>query len=109
MSGRFANRSSVVLSHEKPRERGEQTPPSIEFPCDYAIRIVGHNDVDFDRDMLEIVERFSPNLDRSKVSHRDSKSARYRSLHVTIWATGEAQLNALFEALKATGRVQMVL
>lgn len=115
MSGRFDNRSSVVLSHEKSqgggdvKGTGEQAPPRIEFPCDYAIRIVGNNDVAFDRDMLEIVERFSPNLDRSKVSHRDSKNARYRSLNVTIRATGEQQINALFEALKATGRVQMVL
>ncbi|GHC18928.1 UPF0250 protein [Kushneria pakistanensis] len=95
--------SSPVDSNKTPEA------PKIEFPCDYAIKIVGNNDVDFDRDMLDIVEDFSPELDRSRVTHRDSRNGKYRSLHVTIYATGEKQLNDLFLALKATGRVQMVL
>ncbi|MFC0267892.1 HP0495 family protein [Kushneria aurantia] len=109
MSARAPQRSSIVVQQENEQGAEGQEAPVIEFPCDYAIRIVGNNDVEFERDMLDIVERFSPELDRSRVTHRDSRSGKYRSLHVTLWATGEAQLNELFEALKATGRVQMVL
>lgn len=108
MSRSSAKKPAVVLPQTT---AGTDTPPApkIEFPCDYAIKIVGNNDVEFDREMLDIVETFSPGLDRSKVTHRDSRNGKYRSLHVTIRATGEEQLNDLFVALKATGRVQMVL
>ncbi|RKR06404.1 hypothetical protein C7446_1347 [Kushneria sinocarnis] len=87
---------------------GEQAP-RIEFPCYYTIRIVGNNAVDFETSMLDVVERFDPEVDRGAVTHHDSRSGKYRSLHVTLYTTGEQQLKALFDELKATGMVQMVL
>ena len=39
----------------------------------------------------------------------DSRNGRFQSLRVTITATGNDQLQALFASLKATGRVHMVL
>ncbi|WP_457808177.1 HP0495 family protein [Kushneria sp. EE4] len=108
MSRPSSQKPAAILSSPGD-DKKTQEAPKIEFPCDYGIKIVGNNDVEFDRDMLDIVERFSPELDRSRVTHRDSRNGKYRSLHVTIYATGEEQLNELFVALKATGRVQMVL
>lgn len=108
MSRPSSQKPAAILSSPGDGNKTQETP-QIEFPCDYAIKIVGNNDVEFDHDMLDIVERFSPELDRSKVTHRDSRNGKYRALHVTIHATGEEQLNELFLALKATGRVQMVL
>ncbi|OHV13048.1 YbeD family protein [Kushneria phosphatilytica] len=87
----------------------DEQAPKIEFPCHYTIRIVGNNAVDFDTTMLDVVERFDPQLDRDTVKHHDSRNGKYRSLHVTLYTTGEEQLKALFNELKATGMVQMVL
>ncbi|ANF57879.1 HP0495 family protein [Halotalea alkalilenta] len=88
---------------------GGQPAPKIEFPTDYSLKIVGDSDEGFCDDMLDIVERFDPTLDRSRASHQDSRNGRFRSLRVTITATGQAQLSALFSALKASGRVHMVI
>ena len=46
---------------------------------------------------------------RERTTERFSANGRFMSLTVTIVATGPAQLQALFEELKATGRVHMVL
>lgn len=40
---------------------------------------------------------------------KTSRNGKYMSVTVVIHATGEPQLQALFEDLKASGRIQMVL
>ncbi len=84
--------------------------PKIEFPCaDYPIKVVGNNADDFYAFVVETVQQFDPELDLQKVSVQDSRNGRFRSVRLKITATGEAQLQALFEALKASGRIHMVL
>jgi len=88
---------------------GDQPAPKIEFPTEYPIKIVGDKDDNFCKDMLDIVQKHDAKIDREKVSYQDSRNGRFRSLRVTIWATGEDQLKSLFHELKATGRVHMVI
>ena len=84
--------------------------PKIEFPCaDYPIKVVGNNDNDFYGFVVETVKGFDPGLDLEKVSVQDSRNGRFRSVRLKIKATGEEQLQDLFAALKASGRVHMVL
>ncbi|WP_189443068.1 HP0495 family protein [Salinicola rhizosphaerae] len=83
--------------------------PKIEFPCDYSIRIVGDAADDFVEAVSDVVERHAPGFDRASVKLSDSRNGRFQSLRVMVHATGEAQLDALFQDLKATGRVHMVL
>ena len=87
----------------------ESDPARIEFPCDYPIKVVGHAAPDFRDIVLDVMEQHAPGLDHSRISERQSRNGRFTSLTVTIVATGEPQLKAIFEALKNTGRVQMVL
>lgn len=88
---------------------GGQPAPKIEFPTPYSLKIVGDKDESFCKDMLDVVAHFDPELDRENISYQDSRNGRFRSLRVTITATGEDQLKALFLALKETGRVHMVI
>lgn len=83
--------------------------PKIEFPCDYPIKIVGRTTADYQERVLEIVRIHAPDLDERRVTVRASSNGNYTALTVTIIATGEAQLAAIFEDLKASGRVEMVL
>ena len=83
--------------------------PKIEFPCEYPIKVVGLSAPDYQQLVLDIVQVHAPDLDFSRVSARVSRNGKYCSVTVTIIATGEAQLAAIFEDLKATGRVNMVL
>lgn len=87
----------------------EQAPPKIEFPCDYPIKVVGDAAPDFKDFVIRTVEEHAPGLDTSKITLNSSKNGRFISVRMTIVATGEEQLKALFEDLKASGRVHMVL
>ena len=83
--------------------------PRIEFPCDYPVKIIGDVAADFRAVVEAIVERHAGGFARELTTERLSANGRFMSLTVTIVATGPVQLQAMFEELKATGRVHMVL
>ena len=83
--------------------------PRIAFPCDYPVNIVGDAAADFRAVVEAVVERHAGAYARELTTERFSANGRFVSLTVTIVATGPVQLQALFEELKATGRVHMVL
>lgn len=87
----------------------ETEAPKIEFPCAYPIKVMGDNGPDFRDLVVQVMSEFCGPVDDKDVSVRLSRTGKYSSVAVTITATGERQLQAIFEALKATGRVQMVL
>ena len=98
-----------------PDDKDHKTPspetdaPKIEFPCAYPIKVVGDNGDDFRDMVMRVMSEFCGPVDDRDVSVRKSRTGKFSSVTVTITATGEKQLQAIFEALKATGRVQMVL
>ena len=83
--------------------------PRIEFPCDYPVKVMGENADDFVAVVVEIGQRHAPEVTHERVRVRESGRGRWASVTLTIRATGEAQLAALFEDLKASGRVRLVL
>lgn len=87
----------------------EPQAPKIEFPCDYSIKVIGHAAPDFKQFVIDVVRCHAPELNEDTVSLNDSRNGRFTSVRLTIVATGEPQLKALFEELKASGRVEMVL
>lgn len=87
----------------------DQEAPKIEFPCEYPIKVMGPAAPDYQQFVIEIVQKHAPELDPEKVELKPSRNGNYYSLRFTITATGERQLKAIFEELKATGRVTMVL
>ena len=86
-----------------------QDPPKIEFPCDYPVKVMGENQDDFVDLVVAVARRHAPELAADKVRTRMSRTERWVSVTMVIVATGEPQLQALFDDLKATGRIQMVL
>ncbi|MGC3871932.1 HP0495 family protein [Halomonas sp. GXIMD04776] len=91
------------------RTETPQSPPKIVFPCDYSLKIVGDASPDFQAVVVETIKVHAPAFDENAMSAVDSRNGRFQSLRVTITATGNDQLQALFASLKATGRVHMVL
>lgn len=87
----------------------DQERPRIEFPCDYPVKVMGENAEDFVSLVLEIGQRHAPEITHEQVSVRESGRGRWVSVTLMIRATGEAQLAALFEDLKDSGRVRLVL
>ena len=86
----------------------EQEAPKIEFPCDYPIRIIGKATADFEEFVKQVVKNHAADFD-GKTEEKNSRNGKFTSIMVTIRATGEPQLKALYEELKASGRVQMVI
>jgi putative lipoic acid-binding regulatory protein len=87
----------------------DQAPPKIEFPCAYPIKVVGDAAPDFREFVIETVQIHAPGLDIETITINESRNGRFVSVRMSIVATGEAQLKSLFEDLKASGRVHMVL
>lgn len=84
-------------------------PPKITFPCDYPLKVVGDAADDFPATVCQVIVRHAPDFDETTLEVVDSRNGRFQSVRVTIVATGEQQLSQLFNELKATGRVHMVV
>ncbi|QJQ94103.1 MULTISPECIES: YbeD family protein [Halomonadaceae] len=103
------------MSDKSLRDLRLETPQAVtkgaklEFPCDYPLKIVGDAADDFHLVVADVVESHAPGFDRTTLSVVDSRNGKFQSVRVTIVATGQPQLEALFAELKSTGRVHMVL
>ncbi len=88
----------------------EQKPPKIEFPCaDYPIKVMGDAGDHLHIHVVSVFSKHVIDFDVETISIRDSSKGRFQSLTVSINATGENQLKAIFEDLKLSPLVKMVL
>jgi putative lipoic acid-binding regulatory protein len=85
------------------------TPPKIEFPCAYPLKIIGHAADDFREFVITVLERHTDRIDEETIDIRASSGGKFVSVRVTITATGEEQLKNIFTEFKASGRVQAVI
>jgi putative lipoic acid-binding regulatory protein len=67
------------------------------------------NLADFDAVVVEIVRRHAPDLMEGAVTSRPSKGGKWVSVTITIQATSQQQLDAIYQALSDHDRVVMVL
>ena len=85
-------------------------PPKIEFPCaDYPIKVMGDAGDELHIHVISVFKKHVDDFDVETISIRDSSRGRFQSITVSINATGEPQLKAIFEDLKLSQLVKMVL
>lgn len=82
---------------------------TIEFPCEYPIKIIGQASDDFDARIIAIINKYQDKPFDGKLLQKKSSGEKYQSFTVTIHATSIEQLKALFHALKEDKDVMMVL
>ena len=83
--------------------------PLIEFPCaNYPIKVIGNAFEGSDAAVLEVVAKHA-SLCAAPAPAKPSRNGRFVSLTLFITATGEAQLGALNDELKALSFVKMVM
>lgn len=88
----------------------DRDPPKIEFPCpNYPIKVIGDADVELRSLVIDVMERHAPGFDQSTITTRDSSNGRFESITVFITARGPVQLKTIFEDLKKSPAVKMVL
>ena len=81
----------------------------LEFPCDFPLKIMGANEVDFAQAIADVVLRHAPDFDVATMEMRASKAGNYLSLTCTVRAVSQAQLDALYRELTAHPMVKVVL
>ena len=105
-----ASGSRLVIGGADSASSQEQEAPRISFPCDdYPVKVVGAASDDYRRAVLAAAKKHDPTFDESKVSVNASRNGNYQSVRLLMRATGEAQLQALFEDLKKISGTQIVL
>ncbi len=87
----------------------EEKSVKIEYPCAYPIKVMGLNEDGFIACVVDVVKLHDRTFVPETITQRESRNGKYLSIKVTITATGPEHINALFNDLKATGRVVMVL
>ena len=87
----------------------DQEAPKIEFPCQYPIKVMGEAAPDFKMFVYDTIKIHANEIEHQHVTIRESRTGKFHAVTVTIEATGTDQLSAIFESLKASGRVKMVL
>lgn len=81
----------------------------LEFPCQFPIKIMGHNTPELEATVFEIVRRHVPDLGEGAITQRESRKSKYIALTVTITATSKQQLDALYTELSGHELTLMVL
>ncbi len=81
----------------------------IEFPCAFPIKVMGHKVDDFVSTLTTIAQEFDPQFDATSIELRQSKAGNYLGVTLNVWATSQAQLDALYMALSSHPLVKVVL
>ncbi len=81
----------------------------MDFPTVFPIKVMGANDDDFERLVVEIIQKHATITLDEAVSSRLSRGGRFVSLTVRIHAESQAQLDAIYRELSAHERVLMML
>ncbi|PPD20805.1 MAG: transcriptional regulator [Methylomonas sp.] len=86
-----------------------ETESLLQFPCQFAIKAMGHHRADFDAIVIEIVRRHCADIREGAVSCRPSRTGAYLSVTVMIEATSRQQLDAIYQGLTDHPDVLMAL
>lgn len=81
----------------------------LEFPCDFPIKVMGSNCVEFETEVIRIVREHVPDLGEGAIRQNQSKKGNYLALTVTVRAESKHQLDNLYRALTASELTKMVL
>ena len=82
---------------------------AIEFPCEFPIKMMGRDTPDFRQTMRALVEGHVGDVDETRVQSIISRNLRFVSVTITITATSQQQLDAIYRDVSAHDDVLMVL
>ncbi len=89
-----------------PTNSGDST---IEFPCDFPIKAMGLASETLHATVMEIVCKHAPDTEGTALKTRPSSNGKYLSVTVTVRATSQAQLDAIYMDLSACEQILMAL
>jgi uncharacterized protein len=88
---------------------GAMDDSPLEFPCDYALKVMGRAGPEFRARMLAVLEAHVGPIAPAQVLERPSRAGTYVALTCTLRAGSRAQLDRIYRDLHATGLVLYAL
>ena len=82
---------------------------AIEFPCDFPIKMMGRDTPAFRQTMRALVEGHVGDINESRVQSTVSRNLRFVSVTITITATSQQQLDAIYRDVSGHDDVLMAL
>jgi putative lipoic acid-binding regulatory protein len=87
----------------------DDTRPRLTFPCDYPIKVMVRAESGVRAEVDRIVQQHAGPVNPESVTERSSAQNRFIGITYVIHATSEAQIAALFGALKLCPQVLLVI
>ena len=87
----------------------EKKDSLLEFPCQFPIKALGVDEDEFVAHVLNLVSQHCPELSEENIKTRPSSGGKYVSVTVTVTATSQLHLDAIYYALTDSERVLMAL
>lgn len=84
-------------------------PPLIEFPCNFAIKVMGETHDAFAATIVELIQTLVPTFTSEHVEMRASSAGKYISLTCSVYVTSQDQLDDVYRALTAHPLVKFAL
>jgi uncharacterized protein len=68
----------------------------LKFPCVFPLKVIGRNVAEFEGEVLTIIQKHVPELQRENVTRRSSAGNKYLALTITFIADNQMQLDELY-------------
>lgn len=81
--------------------------PELNFPCEYPIKVIGHDENNFFDFVVDLVTRHAPEVPPHAFSVNQSSGGKYVSVSVTILAQSRDQVNALYKEMGEHKRIKV--
>jgi putative lipoic acid-binding regulatory protein len=87
----------------------KQDESLLKFPCEFNLKVIGHNNQEFKLEVLTIFRKQSIDLAKNSISTRESSDHKYLAITITFTAKTKKQLDKLYQALHDCDKVVMTL
>ena len=86
-----------------------ETQSLLEFPCRFAIKVMGRDRADFEPHVIELISTHVGEIAAKDVVARSSSKGTYLALTVTIQAISREQLDEVYRSLTASELILWVI
>lgn len=86
-----------------------QTPPLIDFPCDFPIKVMGEMHESFAQTIISLIQTKQSSFNASHVELRASSGGKYISLTCTVHVHSQLELDNIYRVISAHPLVKFTL
>jgi putative lipoic acid-binding regulatory protein len=82
---------------------------AIEFPCEFPVKMMGHNSPEFRLTARALIEKHTDTVAESAIKESLSRNERFVSITITVTATSQQQLDDIYQDVSDHEDVLMAL